>query len=260
VGRLGANLSAALQGKAAVLRWFRQAPMAWLYAHVDHIVAVSQGVADDTLNITRMAPEKISVIRNPVITPSMQAQSMAPVDHPWLQGGGAPVILGAGRLTRQKDFPTLLRAFALARQQRPMRLIILGEGRLRGELTQLAQQLGIAEDISLPGHVANPQAWMAKAALFALSSLWEGSPNVLTEALALGVPAVATDCPSGPREILADGRIGPLVAVGDAQGLAVAMLDTLESPRPPAALRAAAAEYRAEISARRYLEALGIAS
>lgn len=258
VGRLGTNLSAAYRGKSAASRWLRQAPMRWFYARVDHVAAVSQGVADDILEIAGLPPEKVSVVRNPVITADMDARAAAPADHPWLRDGGAPVVMGAGRLTRQKDFPTLLRAFALVRAQRPARLIILGEGRLRGELQRLAEELGIAADLSMPGYVANPLAWMAKADAFALSSLWEGSPNVLTEALALGLPCAATDCPSGPREILADGLYGPLAPTGDHVRLAAGILETLDAPRPREFLRQAAAEYRAELSAGRYLEILGL--
>lgn len=259
VGRLGTNLSTALESKPSWSRWLRTRPMRWFYPRVDHIVAVSEGVAADTLALTGLPVDKVSVIRNPVITPRLLESARAPVDHPWLYDGGDPVILGAGRLTVQKDFATLIRAFALLNARRPTRLVILGEGRLRGELEALAAELGVAERVALPGYAENPHAWMTKAALFVLSSRWEGSPNVLTEALALGVPAVATDCPSGPREILQDGRYGPLIPVADAPALAEAMAATLASPLPPDVLRAAATEYHAALSAARYLETLGLA-
>ncbi|MGB5494721.1 MAG: glycosyltransferase, partial [Sedimenticolaceae bacterium] len=171
-----------------------------------------------------------------------------------------PVILGAGRLTEQKDFATLLRAFARMQALRPVRLVILGEGRLRGELERLADELGVGDRVALPGFTTNPYAWLARAALFVLSSAWEGSPNVLTEALALGVPSVATDCPSGPRELLAGGRYGALVAVGDPGGLAEAMLATLEAPLPAGQLRQAVSDYTAEAAALGYLGALGLAA
>jgi glycosyltransferase involved in cell wall biosynthesis len=232
--------------------------MRWLYPRVDHIVAVSEGVASDTLAITGLPAERISVIRNPVITKCLLEKSREPVGHPWFNEGGAPVILGAGRLTRQKDFPTLIRAFAHVRAQRDARLVILGEGRLRGELEKLAAELGLSGCVSLPGYAANPYAYMAKASLFVLSSAWEGSPNVLTEALALGVPVVSTDCPSGPREILQGGRYGALIPVGAHRQLGEAMLATLERPHESSLLREAAAEYNANLSARRYLEVLGL--
>jgi glycosyltransferase involved in cell wall biosynthesis len=164
--------------------------------------------------------------------------------------------MGVGRLTRQKDFPTLIRAFAAVRKVRDCRLVILGEGKDRPALEALAKEMGVGGDVDLPGFVENPYAHMSRASLFVLSSAWEGSPNVLTEALALGLPAVATDCPSGPREILEDGRYGPLVPVGDADALAGAILKTLTHPPESAELKRAAGPYTVEESSRRYLEAL----
>ncbi|MCB1785811.1 MAG: glycosyltransferase [Gammaproteobacteria bacterium] len=257
-GRLGTNLSAALEGRSALARWLRTAPMRLLYRGVDRIVAVSAGVAEDTRRITGLPPARIGVVRNPVVTPHLAELAAAPCPHAWLAGCEVPVILGAGRLTEQKDFATLVRAFARVRAERPARLVILGEGRLRGPLQALAEQLGVAGDIALPGFAANPYAWMARATLFVLSSAWEGSPNVLTEALALGVPAVATDCPSGPRELLQDGRFGPLVAVGDAAALGAAILATLDAPLPAASLRDAVADYTVEAATRGYRRALGL--
>ena len=138
------------------------------------------------------------------------------------------------------------------------RLVILGEGRDREALTALADSLGVGADVAMPGFMANPYPWLARARLFVLSSAWEGSPNALTEALALGVPAVSTACPSGPDEILADGRHGPLVPVGDVDAMAAAMLRTLRAPRDPDGLREAVAEYNAATSARRYLTLMGL--
>lgn len=256
VGRLGTHLSAALQRKPAPLRWFRVWPMRLLYADVDCVVANSDGVADDTRRLTGLPPERVVVIRNPVVTPALDLLVQEPVMHPWFKSGALPVILGAGRLTVQKDFATLIRAFARVREKRPCHLVILGQGNRRAELEALVQALGLGNDVWMPGHVANPYAFMAKAAVFALSSAWEGSPNVLTEALAVGTPSVATDCPSGPREILRDGEFGPLVAVGDDTALAAAILTTLERPLPGRVLRQAVSEYSSHVSARRYLEAL----
>ncbi len=260
VGRLGTNLTAALAGRSRAARWLRTAPMHWAYRRVDHIVAVSQGVAEDTRRITGLPAARVSVVRNPVVTPRLAELAAAPCPHPWLEPFAVPVILGAGRLTEQKDFATLLRAFARMQALRPVRLVILGEGRLRGELERLADELGVGDRVALPGFTTNPYAWLARAALFVLSSAWEGSPNVLTEALALGVPSVATDCPSGPRELLAGGRYGALVAVGDPGGLAEAMLATLEAPLPAGQLRQAVSDYTAEAAALGYLGALGLAA
>jgi glycosyltransferase involved in cell wall biosynthesis len=259
VGQLNTHLSAALAGKSALQRWWRTFPMRWFYPHVELVVAVSQGVAEDTHRLTGLPPDRLPVIRNPVISPAMFERAREPVDHPQFAPGGAPLVLGAGRLTRQKDFETLIRAFALLRAKRECRLAILGGGPEREKLENLIGELGLTEDAALIGHVDNPYAWMAKAALFVLSSRWEGSGNVLTEAMALGIPGVSTDCPSGPAEMLADGKYGPLVPVGDVAALADAMARALAHHPEPAALREAVAEYTVAHSARRYLEVLGLA-
>lgn len=256
--RLGTTLSAALEGKGVVKRWARYLPVRLSYRRADRIVAVSEGVREDTLTVAQLPPERVVVIRNPVISGQLHRMASEPVDHPWLVDKQQPVLLGAGRLTRQKDFETLLRAFACVHRQRACRLIILGDGRDRSALEALARDLGVADAVSLPGHVVNPFAYMSRADLFVLSSRWEGSPNVLTEAMALGTPVVATDCPSGPREILHHGTIAPLVAVGDVDALCVAMVQALDHPPAPQTLRQATAEYTVERSAERYLQELGV--
>jgi glycosyltransferase involved in cell wall biosynthesis len=258
VGQLNTHLSAALAGKSAAQRWWRTFPMRGFYRLVDAVVAVSLGVAEDTHRLTGLPLERIPVIRNPVISADMLEKSRLPVDHPWFVDGAVPVVLGAGRLTVQKDFATLVRAFGRARAQRECRLMILGNGPQRAELEALVAELDLSDAVALPGHVENPFAYMAKSALFVLSSRWEGSGNVLTEAMALGVPVVSTDCPSGPAEMLDGGRFGPLVAVGDDAALAGAMLRALANPPDPAVLRAAVGEYWVDVSARRYLEVLGL--
>jgi glycosyltransferase involved in cell wall biosynthesis len=256
VFRIGTTVSAALDGRSALTKALWYLPMRLLYPCADAIVAVSQGVADDLRRITRLPAERFRVIANPVITPDLAEQAREAVDHPWLTESSPPVILGIGRLTRQKDFPTLLRAFALVSEQFACRLMILGEGRDRDALERLARELGVAQRVALVGFRANPYAYLQRARLFVLSSAWEGSPNALTEALALGIPVVATDCPSGPREILDGGRLAPLVPVGDVPALADAIHQMLTSPADAAALRQAAAEYSMGHSSRRYLDVL----
>jgi glycosyltransferase involved in cell wall biosynthesis len=177
--------------------------------------------------------------------------------HPWFSDGGPPVILGVGELSERKDFATLLRAFARLRAGRPCRLVILGEGRRRGELEALAADLGVIADLALPGFVANPYPCMAQAAAFALVSRWEGMPVVLIEALALGTPSVACDCPSGPREVLQGGAVGGLVEVGDDAALAEALAAQLDQPSPREHSRAAVEGYTDVGSAWAYLAALG---
>ncbi len=197
------------------------------YRWADGIVAVSHGVAQDLAQITRLQPERIRVIYNPVLTPELQAKAREPLDHPWFAPNQPPVIVGVGRLRAQKDFATLIRAFARVRQSRPARLLILGNGPEKVRLLELVQQLGLQEDVALPGFVQNPYAYLARAAVFTLSSAWEGLPTVLIEAMAVGVPVIATDCPSGPAEILEGGRYGVLVPVGNSEAMAEAILGVL---------------------------------
>lgn len=257
--RLGTNLSAALAGKPGWQRWLRLAPMRWFYAMADGVVAVSEGVAADVRLTTGLSDQLVHVVRNPVITPSLAAEAAAPCPHPWLAPGHeVPVVMGIGRLTEQKDFLSLVRAFAQLTMSVPARLIVLGEGGQRAMLEQEARRLGVSGVVAMPGFQPSPYPWLARADLFVLSSRWEGSPNALTEALALGIPAVSTDCPSGPRELLAGGQFGPLTPVGDPVALAEAMAAVLRAPIPAEQLRRAVAEYRAERCAGRYLELLGV--
>lgn len=228
-----------------------------LYRRAEAVIVVAQAMADDLIPRFGLAPQRVRVIRNPVLTPGLAALAQAPCPHPWLEQD-TPVIVGMGRFTRQKDFPTLLRAFAGLRAQRPARLVLLGDGAGQTDCAALAASLGVADDLLLPGFVANPHAWLARARLFVLSSRWEGSPNALAEALALGVPSVATDCLSGPRELLADGRYGPLVPVGDAPALGAAMAATLAQPLPAEHLCQAVRDYRQDTAAAAYLHALGL--
>jgi glycosyltransferase involved in cell wall biosynthesis len=225
------------------------------------VIAVSQGVADDLERLLGPGRARVLVIPNPVVTPDLEDLAAAPPRHPWLHAGpdGAvpPVILAAGRLTPQKDFPTLLRAFARLPDPH-LRLLILGEGPERPALESLGRDLGLAGRLDLPGFLTNPFACMARARLFVLSSAWEGLPGVLIQAMACGTPVVSTDCPSGPREVLADGRFGPLVPVGDVQGLADAIAATLERPIFPEVLRARAADFGLVAVTRQYAEALGL--
>jgi len=204
--------------------------MRWLYPRADGIVAVSEGVADDLARYANLPRNQIDVIYNPFDIARIQMLAREPLDHPWFASGQPPIVLGVGRLTEAKDFPTLLRSFAIIkRTQRPMRLMILGEGELRGELEVLAQSLGLtADEFSMPGFVTNPFAYYSRCGLFVLSSRWEGLPSVLIEAMIAGSQVVATDCPSGPREILENGLWGELVPVGDFDALSAAIIKCMD--------------------------------
>jgi glycosyltransferase involved in cell wall biosynthesis len=203
------------------------------YPWAASVVVVSQDAGEDFARAAGLPRERVEVVYNPVITPQLLEQARRKPDHPWYEPGQPPVILGVGRLTRQKDFPTLLRAFAALRRDRDARLLILGEGEDRDALLALAGQLGITESVALPGFRDDAISYMAGAAMFVLSSAWEGLPTVLIEALAAGTRVVSTDCPSGPREILQEGRLGALVPVGDAPALTAAMRAVLDQPARP---------------------------
>lgn len=258
VVRMGTTVSKNLESRSALQRWSQYASIRLFYRWADAIITPSQGAADDLAHIAGLPVDRVSVVPSPVITPRFQQLLAQSVDHPWLSRKDRPVILGVGELSMRKDFATLLRAFARLRQQRPARLIILGKGRQHDALLRLASKLGIADDLDLGGFAANPYAYMAQADLFVLSSRCEGAPVVLMEALGAGIAAVATDCPSGPREILDQGRLGPVVPVGDDTALAQAMLATLDRPPEQAQLLAAAQRYTVQASADRYLETLGL--
>ena len=204
--------------------------MRWLYPRAEVVVAVSRGVADDLDDRLGFESGTVRVVYNPVVDADLIAKAQISPDHAWFQPGSPPVFLGVGRFSAAKDFSNLINAFALVRQQKPARLIILGEGELRGELEAAIERHGITEDVSLPGFVQNPYAYMYNASAFVLSSRWEGLPTVLIEAMACGCPVVATDCPSGPQEILASGKYGILVPIENSTALADAMLQTLETP------------------------------
>ncbi|HKJ24453.1 MAG TPA: glycosyltransferase [Myxococcota bacterium] len=199
-------------------------------ARADAIVPVGEAVARDLAEHLPGAADRIRTIHNPVLPDDWKALCAAPAPHPWLEDGGPPVVLGCGRLEPQKDFATLLRAFARLRRDRPVRLVVMGSGPEAPALCALADSLGVAADVDLPGQVANPLAAMARADLLALSSRWEGLPNVVIEALAAGCPVVATDAPGGAREALCDGALGPLVPPRDPEALALAMARTLDAP------------------------------
>ncbi|HEX3394629.1 MAG TPA: glycosyltransferase [Acidimicrobiales bacterium] len=226
--------------------------MALAYRGADRIVAVSDGVADDLARTARLPRARIHTVYNPVRFERVAAAAASPVDHPWLAPEAGPVVLAVGRLVAQKDYPTLLHAFV--RLPESFRLIILGDGPDRSALEKLVVDLGLAGKVDLHGFVDNPYPYFAAADVFALSSRWEGLPTVLIEALAFAAPIVATDCPSGPLEILEHGRWGRLVPVGDSAALADAIVDAAASPTPRPA--GACDRYQLGTVTRRYLDLL----
>lgn len=243
-------------------RRFRRAYPALIartYPEADGIVAVSRAVAEDLARTCDLAADSITTIPNPV--PELKGRggndpAGGALAHPWLAPDQPPLILAVGRLNWQKDFATLLEAFALVRRRRPARLAILGEGEERQRLEARGRSLGIAADLVMPGFVDDPFAWMARARLLALTSSQEGFGNVIVEALASGCPVVASDIPGGPREILDGGRYGSLAPSGDAAAFAEAMLAVLDDPPARALLVGRAGDYALGPIAGRYLALL----
>lgn len=226
-----------------------------LYARADFVVGVSEGIATEMIGLgipesrVRAIPNPIDVID--VVERAMQHQA----SHRFFDSE-AKVVVAVGSLTAQKDYPTLLRAIARVRTQTDVRLLILGEGGLRADLEALTRQLGLEEVVDLPGFQNPPWALMARADLFVLSSVFEGWPNVLMEALALGLPVASTDCATGPREMLDDGRLGSLAAPGDPEDLARAILTELSIDRDGDALTHRAAKWSVPSVADQYLNLL----
>lgn len=237
-------------------RWLLPALQRWAYHSADAIVAPSRGVASDLADCCRLHRKRIQVIHNPSAAPEVIRRAG---ERPVLEHlvGGWPVILGVGRLVPQKDFATLIRAFALLPADWRARLVILGEGRERRRLERLAGELGVAARVHLPGFAANPYAYMRRATMFVLSSRWEGFPNALAEAMACGARVLSTDCPHGPREILAHGRYGPLVPPGDPSAMAAAIQRHLADP-VGSDTTAAAARFTPQRLVPQYLRAIGL--
>ncbi|TVQ57279.1 MAG: glycosyltransferase [Rhodobacteraceae bacterium] len=234
-----------------------------LYPYGDALVGVSNSVSRDveaTLGLPRGA---VRTIYNPSWSPEIACRAAEPCPHPWFADAARaarPVVLGVGRLHPQKDFPTLARAFVRLRRdwrgEGPPRLVILGDvgkGDIRDALVAIARAGGVADDLDFPGYVENPYAFMARAAVLALPSRFEGFPAVPVEALACGLPVVAADTPGGQSEILEGGRFGRLFPGGDEAALAQAIAETLADPPAPETLRARAAEFGVDRSTERYL-------
>ena len=206
--------------------------MRFLYNQSDAIVAVSQAMKDELRELMPEVESKLHLIHNFIDIDQINILSEEPVDHPWLQEDfDIPIMLSAGRLSNQKNWPVLLRAFADVVAKRDLRLIILGEGEKRNEIENLIEELGIQDKISMPGFKQNPFSWMAKAEIFALSSDAEGFPNVLVQALNCGCKVISSDCGSGPREILEQGKWGRLFKVGDVEDLSNKILFSLQQDK-----------------------------
>jgi glycosyltransferase involved in cell wall biosynthesis len=223
------------------------------YRRLDGITAVSEAVAADLRRHFGVSEVPLRVLCNPIVPDDLRTRAALPCPHPWLAPGAPPVVVAVGGLRKVKDFATLLRAFARLSTQTDARLLVLGEGKERKALTNLARRLGIEARVDLHGFVDDPFPYLARARALVLSSRREGLSNVLVEAMALGTPVAATDCPGGVRDLLAQGTLGPLTPVGDAEALARSISRLLRAPTEPAALMRAAEPYAVMAASRHYL-------
>ena len=257
VARIGTDVMEKTKGKHLLARWRARRRLARVLAAADGLIAVSEGACSALRQLLggRTAPP-IACVHSPVDLDAISKSAARTALHPWLAQKDLPVILSAGRLVRTKDYPTLIKAFKRVRERTDCRLMILGEGRQRPRLESMVRRLGLSDAIALPGFEPDPFPYMAHADLFVLSSRFEGFGNVLAEALATGTPCISTDCKSGPREILGDGRYGGLVPVGSVNGLANAMIEALERPAEPQRLREAASRFSRDAVVDELLRAL----
>lgn len=258
VVRMGTTVSVNLRSRPIWQRWSQYLSIRLLYRYADNIIVPSRGVAEDLASIAGLPVERITVVQSPVVTDDFRRMLKEDVSHPWLNRKKVPVILGVGELSTRKDFATLIRAFARLRKEREVKLIILGKGRERKALQALCQELDVEYEVDLVGFNRNPYAFMARSDVFALTSTCEGLGLVLVEAMAVGLGLVATDCPSGPREILEDGGLGYLAPVGDVEAVTEGLRQMLDKPPDRTMLQESAQRFSIDASTRSYMRALGL--
>ncbi len=228
----------------------------WLYSRAAKVVAVSNGVRESLQELARLPSSRIRVIYNPIRQSEdgeIEVRDEGLIR--WWQGAKVKLI-AVGSLKPAKDYPTALEAVGLLRRSIDARLLVLGEGPERENLTQLSQRDGISQSIQFAGFRSCPQPYLRMADVFVLSSRWEGLPNVITEALLCGCRVVSTDCPSGPAELLTDGRYGRLVPVGDPPALAQAISEIAATPHDPQPGITWAKQFNAKTAAEAYLKLL----
>jgi glycosyltransferase involved in cell wall biosynthesis len=201
--------------------------MKWVYRWADRVVIISRGIAHELQQNASVNADKLVLIPNPISLDRIYDLSKEKVH---LNGLASIIAISVGRLVPQKNYPLLIKAIALVLVKHKIELFILGQGPEEERINQLAQELGIRDHIHLLGFKSNPYAYMKKADLFIISSLYEGFGNVIIEAMSLGLPVISTDCPYGPAEILGDSEYGKLVTLNDANALAQAIIEFIDHP------------------------------
>ncbi|MFL0810118.1 MAG: glycosyltransferase [Agarilytica sp.] len=258
VVRVGSTISETYRNRSASTVMQIKFSLRYLYPHAHRVIVPSTGAKEDLCREAKLPASHVEAIATPAI-PDEAVHNDYPIpDHAWFQSKEKPIILGVGELSKRKDFATLLRAFAIVRQSLDCRLVIVGKGKQKEQLQALAKALGVDEDFDLPGFVKEPYPWLFHADLKVLCSLTEGMPLVLMEALAMGTPVVATDCPSGPREILQGGKYGGLVPMQDEKSLAQAIVNDIQEPPSRKTLRQAAEPYLVSNATDAYLRCMGL--
>ena len=252
------TISMGLKNSSFINRYLSLLSFKFLYYYADKIINVSKSASDDLSKLLPKNNNSVITIHNPIVDKSMISEEKDEPPHKWLKSKDIPVILGVGRFMEQKDFINLIRAFVLVKKHRSARLIILGEGEQRKIIEEEIRKHNLEDSVDLPGFVRDPFKYMRNASLFALSSKWEGLPTVLVEALACGCPVVSTNCPSGPMEILENGKYGELVPIQNSPALADAIIKTLSDPPSKELLRKRAMEFSIENSVDKYIKLLEI--
>jgi len=237
-------------------RWFLKQIMSTLMWRATALTCVSKAMVEQYRTIFRNAPH--ICVYNIVDTPAVRARTAEPVVHTWFTDKSVPTLVAAGQLGPWKGFSDLIKAVHIVTQEQPVRLMIFGEGEQRAELQAQIDRLGLSDHVRLEGHVLNPIKYFAHADVFVLSSLLEGMPSVLIEAMMAGCTPVATDCPTGPREILESGRYGYLVPVQNPEALAAGIVNALRSPVHPEVLAEAIKPFQEDTVLAEHFRLLGL--
>lgn len=256
VVRVGSTISETYRNRGKMTVMQIKFSLRHLYPHVHRVIVPSEGAKLDLCREAKLPESHVESIATPAIPDEAVHDNYPLPDHPWFQEKEKPVMLGVGELSKRKDFSTLLRAFALVRETLDCRLVIIGKGKQRESLLEQAKKLGVDRDFDLPGFTKEPYQWLYHADLKVLCSLTEGMPLVLMEALAMGTQVVATDCPSGPREILENGEYGELVPMQDQEKLAAAIERSLNESKSRSELREAAKPYLVSNATDAYLRCM----
>jgi glycosyltransferase involved in cell wall biosynthesis len=239
-------------------RWFLKHLMNAVMWRADALTCVSRDMVDQYKRV--LGSSSHVCVYNIVDDGESLSRMHEEIEHEWLLSKKNPVVVAAGRLAAWKGFADLIRAIKLVSSKRPVRLIILGDGPDRSKLEALVLSLGLSDVIRLEGYVDNPLKYFARADVFVLSSHVEGLPNVLVEAMMCGCTPVSTDCPTGPREVLQDGKFGYLVPVRDPEAMAHAIETALENPIPKDVLARAVAPFNTAAVLSKHFEVLGFSS